>query len=194
MLNRTFSLFIFSGLLLYCSLCSADIGIYNKGKVKLRGNIIEGACVVTVNNRASDDIIVDMGSYRSDQLKEVGFYPDKEYVTFRIYVGQCNIDSKRNIEIVFNGETASEDSTLFRVYTDKTPSALKEERGNKEVGLGLALFDQEYNALVPNSVLSSSKFRGRDGLLTFLAKYKVIKNEVRPGELFSEVNFKVFYP
>lgn len=195
MLYRSLCSYIVTSLLIYSSAYAGDIGIYNKGKLKLHGNIVEGACVVSVNDRVSEELIVDMGSYRSDQLKGGGYYPEREYVTFKINVGQCNIDSSRNIELIFNGETAIADKTLFKVYPGMMPLSHKQESNNNEdVGMGLALFDQNHNMLYPNVMTNSLRFRGKDGVLVFLAKYKVIQNKVNVGNFFSEINFNVFYP
>lgn len=192
---RSLLTIISSSLLLYSVNCDADIGAYNKGTLKLRGNIVEGACVVSVGNRTSSELIVDMGNYRNDQFKEVGEYSDNESVSFRIDISLCNIDASRNIEVIFSGSTAPEDSQLFEVKPGKSfPPETHGKYSNQSIGLGLALFDENHNILYPNVIMHNSNFRGREGSLIFLAKYKMVKKNIIAGRYFSDVNFKISYP
>lgn len=195
MLCRSLFMTIISSLLLFSVECHADIGVYNKGLLKLRGNIVEGACLVSIGSRASSELIVDMGSYRNDQFKHPGGYSDKEFVSFRIDISLCNIDASRNVDLIFSGDTASEDKKLFKVRAEKSfVNQTSEEENSKNTGLGLALFDEDENMLYPNIITRNSKFRGKEGTLVFLAKYKMVRKQIIAGRYFSEVNFKILYP
>ncbi|WP_442798678.1 fimbrial protein [Pantoea vagans] len=195
MLCRSLLTTIVSGLLLFSMNCYSDVGVYNKGMVKLRGNIIEGGCLISIGDRESSELIVDMGAYRNDQFKHVGDYADREYVTFRIDVSLCNIDAGRNIDLLFSGDTASEDKSLFKVRPDKSfNNKASESDDDASTGLGLALFDENQNRLYPNVINSNTRMRGESGTLIFLAKYQMVRNQTVAGRYLSEVNFKIFYP
>lgn len=195
MLCRSLFTTIVSGLLLFSVYCYSDVGFYNKGIVKLRGNIVEGGCLISVGDRASSKLIVDMGAYRNDQFKHVGNYPDREFVTFRVDVGLCNIDTGRNIDLLFSGDTASEDKKLFKVRQNTSFSnKASESDDDASTGLGLALFDENLNRLYPNVINSNTRMRGENGTLIFLAKYQMVRNQTVAGRYLSEVNFKIFYP
>lgn len=195
MLCRSLFMIMISSLLLFSVESHADIGVYNKGLLKLRGNIVEGACVVSIGSRTSSELIVDMGSYRNDQFSHPGGYSDKEFVSFRIDISLCNIDASRNIDMIFSGDTASEDKQLFKVRLEKSffNESISSE-SNETTGLGLALFDKDQNMLYPNVITRNTKFRGKEGTLVFLAKYKMVRDQIVAGRYFSEVNFKILYP
>lgn len=153
----------------------SDDGVYNRGKIHLRGNITTSTCHVLISNSSQ---IVEMGMLRTNQFSSLGSLSDA--VPFEIELQGCD----RNFTIAFYGVSDSKD-----------PQVLKAGRGvNAVKGVGLAIFDLKGNIIPPDSIHKRlDKTYPRESPLRFVARYRATSRQVIGGNADAWTEFKLSY-
>lgn len=154
--------------------------IIEGGIVHLKGALTAATCVVANESR---NLTVDMGQIRSNQFNGTGSYAPA--VPFYIHLTECNTTANRHVGMTFWGATDNRDPQIIKV-TDSV---------NAAQGVGVAIFDNSGNALVPNTETARwiPIFDG-DNRLQFLARYRATQPEVTGGQADVTAWFTLTYP
>ncbi|HFK7187095.1 fimbrial protein [Serratia odorifera] len=153
--------------------------IIDGGQVKLRGAITAAACSVSTGSEAQ---IVEMGDVRSNQFSGLGSYSPP--VAFSIDLTGCNRAIYHAVGVSFWGVTDGKD-----------PLVLKAGNGAQGgPGIGLALFDDHGDLMVPNAPPSRlAMINDRETRLHFSARYRATSRQVTGGEANSWAWFALTY-
>ncbi len=152
------------------------------GIVHLRGMIENNACTIDFSSKNKE---VDMGTVPSSKFSNLGEW--SEPVPFTLKLTDCNTALHHEVKVMFSGVTEGKDPLVF--------SAGNIEEGNSAEGIGIGLFTENGNLIVPNSK-PQFEFSIKDGvvMLPFVAKYRSTSRTVSPGNASADVNFSLFYP
>lgn len=162
-------------LLLACRAHAEETG----GQIHFGGSAIDAAC--SVDARSMNQTI-EMGQIRSAAFNGVGSWADP--IGFTLTLTDCDTSVSQSAGIAFQGVTDSHDPMVLAV-TDGPGSA---------VGVGIGIYDEQTNLVVPNSAPRSYKqLIDGDNVLHFIAKYRATAHIVA-GEASVVANFIVIYP
>lgn len=160
------------------------IVIIDGGKVHMQGMLVNGACAVAPE---SQDMTVKMGQYRSSLFQGVGSYAPIS-IPFAIRLTGCLPEVSEQVGLAFEGATPAEDPQVFLASTT--------QNGNDtSAGIGLALFDNLHQLIIPNSV--PGKFvpiKTQEMIFHFTARYRSVSERMTPGNIQSQVWFTLVYP
>lgn len=171
-------------LLLAAFSAGAQRVVVDGGRVQLRGELVNSACVVSPE---SQDLRVEMGQYRSNSFGDVGSYSTVT-VPFALKLVECRRDIASQVGIAFQGLSPAEDPQVF-VATSKATGM----PGN--TGLGLALFDNQQQLIIPNATPDRYlPIISEEMTFHFSARYRVISLPLVPGNLLTDVWFTLVYP
>lgn len=171
-------------LLLGSASASAHRVVVDGGALHLRGELVNGACVVSPE---SQNLRVEMGQYRTNLFGEVGSYSSVT-VPFSLTLQECRSDVSQQVGITFQGLTPAEDPQVF------VASAQASGKPGTS-GLGLALFDSRQQQILPNTAPARYlPIDRREMTFYFSARYRVISLPLIPGALRSDVWFTLAYP
>jgi fimbrial protein len=179
---RTLSLL--ASMLAVVSPAFAHTVVVDGGRVQLRGELVNGACAVAPE---SQDLRVEMGQYRSNTFGDVGSYSTVT-VPFTLRLVECRRDIASQVGISFQGLSPAEDPQVFvaSAHASGMPG---------ESGLGLALFDNQQQLIIPNA--SPNRYlpiTTEEMTFHFSARYRVISLPLVPGNLLTDVWFTLVYP
>lgn len=158
--------------------------VVDGGHVQLRGELVNGACAVAPE---SQDLRIEMGQYRTNTFAGVGSLSTVT-VPFTLKLVDCRTDISRLVGVTFQGLTPAEDPQVFLAATQVSgvPSGS---------GLGLALFDNKQQMIIPNaSPVNYFPVPNGEMTLHFSARYRVISLPLTPGAITSDVWFTLIYP
>lgn len=162
-------------LLLACSAAADETG----GQIHFNGNALDAACAV---NAQSSDQTVEMGQVRKEAFNGVGSWADP--IGFTLTLTDCNSAVSQSAGVAFQGVTDSHDPLVLAI-TDGPGSA---------IGVGLGIYDEQANLVVPNSAPRSYKtLIDGQNVLHFIAKYRATARIVA-GDASVVANFIVIYP
>ncbi|PIJ49863.1 hypothetical protein BL250_15965 [Erwinia sp. OLTSP20] len=160
------------------------------GELHLRGSLTEGTCVISAERR---DMQIDMGRYRTDDFTGVGSLSAVR-IPFDIHLTACNQPLAGNISVSFYGATAPRSPDLFLVTSDDGNAAGLSD-STHDSGLGLQLSDSAGDPIIPNHTAGMSLLPlAGNTIMHFTARYQATARHPRPGELRSEVWFRLVYP
>ena len=180
-MNRTLALL---ALLLAAFSALAHRVVVDGGGVHLRGELVNSACAVSPE---SQDLRVEMGQYRSNNFADVGSYSTVT-VPFTLKLVECRRDIASQVGIAFQGLSPAEDPQVF-VATAKASGM------PGKTGLGLALFDNQQQLIIPNAPPGSYlPIISQEMAFHFSARYRVISLPLVPGNLLTDVWFTLVYP
>lgn len=162
----------------------AHMVVVEGGRVQLRGELVNSACVVAPE---SQDLRVEMGQYRSNTFGEVGSYSTVT-VPFTLRLVECRRDVASLVGISFQGLSPAEDPQVF-------VASSKASGRPGESGLGLALFDSQQQLIIPNAPPNNYlPITAEEMTFHFSARYRVISLPLVPGNLLTDVWFSLIYP
>lgn len=152
-----------------------DIG----GQIHFGGSAVDAACAV---DSQSIYQTVEMGQVRKEAFSGVGSWGDP--IGFTLSLTDCDADVRQSAGVAFQGLTDSHDPLVLAV-TDGPGSA---------IGVGLGIYDEQSNLVVPNSAPRSYKtlINGKN-VLHFVAKYRATANIIA-GDASVVAYFIVIYP
>ena len=148
------------------------------GIVTFKGGIVEPACTVSSE---SEYQIVDLGVISSNQFHGVGSHSIK--IPFFIKLMGCNKSITDKVSIIIIGDVNNNDKRLFSI-TDQQNSAS---------GLGVALFNDEGEIIIPNKFNKYKFIEENELKLKFKASYLATKENVIGGKADSVVWFVFNY-
>ncbi|WP_369064292.1 fimbrial protein [Enterobacter sp. MALB-1] len=176
--------------LFMCLMFSASSGARNHvvtikgGDLHLRGELAEGSCEVSTGSR---DMSVDMGQYRNSDFQGVGSL-SSVLIPFELHLTGCNPALASAVGVSFYGMTDPKDPDVFLVS-----SGVSGRDGYS--GLGLLIADETGSQVIPDRVSDTFvPVTASDVVLHFTARYRTTSREPSPGELRSEVSFRLVYP
>ncbi|WP_261247129.1 fimbrial protein [Serratia ficaria] len=149
------------------------------GKVHIRGSIADAACSVSAG---SENQVVDMGQFRSNQFDALGSYASP--IPFVIALTDCHASMGERVAIAFKGVSDGKDPLVFQAGAGAdTPP-----------GVGLAIFDGGGNIIPPNALprTMASLHRG-EMLLHFTARYRATSRQVSGGNADAWTWFTLTY-
>lgn len=158
--------------------------VVDGGRVQLRGELVNSACAVSPT---SQDLRVEMGQYRSNSFGEVGSYSTVT-VPFTLELVECRRDVASQVGVTFQGLSPAEDPQVFvaSAYATGMPG---------ESGLGLALFDDNQQLIIPNAPPNHYlPIIAEQMTFHFSARYRVISLPLVPGNLLTDVWYTLVYP
>lgn len=160
------------------------------GEVHMRGQLTNGACVVSADSR---DLHVDMGQYSTHKFERVGDL-SAAGIPFTIRLSDCGPVTQGGVGITFTGITAPREPDVFLVTaSDARPAGISGGEGYS--GLGLLITDQTGRQVIPGAVPDVFIYpKNHDMALHYVARYRASSRSTRPGELHSEVRFDIAYP
>lgn len=153
--------------------------VIDGGITHFRGGLIAEACTVSTDSRHQT---VDMGQLRSNQFRGVGSLTSP--VGFSIRLTECSTAVSDRVVVTFTGVTDSRD-----------PQVLKAGEGvNAATGVGLAIFDEQGEIVVPNTQPRVwSHLHEGDNRLQFLARYRATDSQVTGGNADALTWFELTY-
>lgn len=158
--------------------------VVDGGRVHLRGELVNSACAVAPE---SQDLRVEMGQYRSNTFGDVGSYSTVT-VPFTLHLVECRRDVASQVGISFQGLSPAEDPQVFVASAQASGMP-------GESGLGLALFDDRQQLIIPNATPNHySPIAAQEMTFHFSARYRVISLPLVPGNLLTDVWFTLVYP
>lgn len=167
-------------------MASAHAGSGNRHRVVIdggithfRGSLTAEACTVATDSRYQT---VDMGQLRSNQFSGVGSMASP--VGFSIRLTECSTAVSDLVGVTFTGVTDGKD-----------PQVLKAGEGvNAATGVGLALFDEQGQIIVPNTLPRVwGRLHEGDNNLRFHARYRATSREVTGGNADALAWFALTY-
>ncbi|MDL4454785.1 fimbrial protein [Klebsiella michiganensis] len=153
--------------------------VIDGGMVHLRGGLTASACTVSAD---SVNQTVDMGPFRSNQFNGVGSLAPP--VAFSLRLNDCSKAVSDTVGVAFQGVTDGKDPQVLRAG----------EGQNAATGIGLALFDNQGELLVPNTAARSwTPLAQGDMTLRFLARYRATSHQVTAGNADAWTWFSLTY-
>lgn len=141
--------------------------VIDGGIVHLRGSLMAEACTVSTESRNQT---VDMGQLRSNLFTGVGSLTSP--VGFSIRLTECSIAVSDQAGVTFLGVTDVKDPQVFKAGQGE----------NAATGVGLALFNQNGELLVPNvEPRIWRQLHEGENTLRFLARYRATSQQVTGG-------------
>ncbi|QHS50176.1 fimbrial protein (plasmid) [Klebsiella michiganensis] len=149
------------------------------GITHFRGVLTAEACSVSTDSRSQT---VNMGQLRSNQFSGVGSQTSP--VGFSIRLTECSTAVSDQVGVTFSGITDGKD-----------PLVLKAGEGmNAATGVGLALFDDQGEIIIPNTQpLVWSRLHEGDNSLRFHARYRATSRQVTGGNADAFTSFTLTY-
>lgn len=153
--------------------------VIDGGMTHFRGVLTAEACTVATDSRSQT---VNMGQLRSNQFSGVGSLTSP--VGFSIRLTECSTAVSDQVGIMFIGVTDGKD-----------PQVLKAGEGvNAATGVGLALFDERGQIIVPNMQPRVwSRLHEGDNSLRFHARYRATSRQVTGGNADAFTWFALTY-
>ncbi len=153
--------------------------VIDGGITHFRGVLTAEACTVSTDSRSQT---VNMGQLRSNQFSGVGSLTSP--VGFTIRLTECSTAVSDQVGVTF-----------FGVTDGKDPKVLKAGEGmNAATGVGLALFDEQGQIIVPNmQSLIWSRLHEGDNSLRFHARYRATSRQVTGGNADAFTWFALTY-
>lgn len=149
------------------------------GQIHFGGTAVDAACSVDAH---STDQTVTMGQVRKEAFSGVGSWADP--IGFTLTLTDCNAAVSQSAGVAFQGTTDIHDPMVLAI-TDGAGSA---------IGVGLGIYDEQTNLVVPNSAPRSYKaLINGENILHFIAKYRATA-QVVAGDASVVANFIVIYP
>lgn len=172
----TWQPFLIVGLLLMTRYVPA---VETGGQIHFGGSVVNAGCAVDAR---STDQTINMGQVRKDAFNGVGSWADP--IGFTLTITDCDSTVSQSAGVAFQGVTDSHDPMVLAVI-DGPGSA---------IGVGLGIYDEQTNLVVPNSAPRSYKtLIDGENVLHFLAKYRATARIVA-GNASVVANFIVIYP
>ncbi|EQA1667114.1 fimbrial protein [Enterobacter bugandensis] len=141
--------------------------VIDGGITHFRGVLTAEACTVSTDSRNQT---INMGQLRSNQFSGVGSLASP--VGFSIRLTECSKAVSDQVGVTFFGLTDGKDPHVFKVGGGL----------NAATGVGLALFDEQGNIIVPNiQPRVWSRLHEGDNSLRFHARYQATSREVVGG-------------
>jgi len=172
------------GVLLLMAFADASAGdlhhvVIDGGIAHFRGVLTAEACAVSTDSRSQT---VDMGQLRSNQFSGVGSLTSP--VGFSIRLTECSTAVSEQVGVTF-----------FGVTDGKDPQVFKAGKGvNAATGVGLALFDEQGQIIVPNTQPRVwSRLHEGDNSLRFHARYRATSRQVTGGNADALTWFALTY-
>lgn len=106
------------------------------GSVHFKGTVVNAGCAVDTNSIEQE---VSMGQIRRDAFTGVGSWVDP--VGFTITLTDCDISVSQSAGVAFQGPSDIHDPLVFAVANGP----------GSAVGVGLGIYDEQSNLIVPNS-------------------------------------------
>ncbi|WP_409231233.1 fimbrial protein [Serratia bockelmannii] len=153
--------------------------VIDGGIAHFRGVLTAEACTVSTDSRSQT---VNMGQLRSNQFSGVGSLTSP--VGFSIRLTECSTAVSDQVGVTF-----------FGVTDGKDPQVLKAGEGvNAATGVGLALFDEQGQIIVPNMQPRVwSRLHEGDNSLRFHARYRATSRQVTGGNADAFTWFALTY-
>lgn len=153
--------------------------VINGGIAHFRGVLMAEACTVSTDSRSQT---VNMGQFSSNQFSGVGSLTSP--VSFSIRLTECSTAVSDQVGVTF-----------FGVTDGKDPQVLKAGEGvNAATGVGLALFDEQGQIIVPNMQPRVwSRLHEGDNSLRFHARYRATSRQVTGGNADAFTWFALTY-
>lgn len=173
-------LLLYSGLtLIFAPASAANFVTVAGGQAHFRGAVMDSACVVELGDTNAE---VQMGQVRRAELSSVGQWADP--VAFTLTLTDCDTSVSQAAGIAFQGNVEPQDPMVLGM--DNGPGSA--------VGVGLGIYDEKSNLVVPNSAPRSFSTL-IDGLnvLHFMAKYRATGKTVVSGDASVTASFIVLY-
>ncbi|EFN4431320.1 TPA: fimbrial protein [Escherichia coli] len=153
--------------------------VIDGGITHFRGVLTAEACTVSTDSRSQT---VDMGPLRSNQFNGVGSLTSP--VSFSIRLTECSTAVSDQVGVAFYGVTDGKD-----------PQVLKAGEGSSAAtGVGLALFDEQGQIIVPNTQPRIwNRLHDGDNSLRFHARYRATSRQVTGGNADAFTWFALTY-
>lgn len=153
------------------------------GVVHFKGQIVNTACAISAG---STDQIVNLGTYRSANFKDVGDVSSS--VPFNIQLEDCDTEVSKAVTIAFNGPSDATDNTVLSVSNIGGGSGAAS-------GVGIEISDSLGKVMKPDGSNFSSPHTLNDGSNTvnFTARYKSTSATVTPGQADADAVFTMQY-
>ncbi|ATF95097.1 Type-1A pilin [Cedecea neteri] len=160
------------------------IVVIHGGEVHMQGELVNGACAVAPE---SQEMTVQMGQYPSNVFKDVGSYAPPS-IPFTLRLTDCRPEVYDHVGIAFQGSTPAEDPLVFLATSSVSGN-------DASSGIGLALFDQQQQLIIPNSEPASySQITTQEMSFHFTARYRSVSKHMSPGNIRSDIWFTLVYP
>jgi type 1 fimbria pilin len=154
----------------------ADAQVAGWGKVNMQGTIIDTACAIAVNSREQT---IDMEVLPLSDIIRDGQGRSK---SFSIDLVNCvtshlGKDSWQQFQVTFDGEANGE---LFGVNGDAS-------------GVALKIIDINGNVAIPGKVMPPIDIIHGESQLNYTLRLVANSQELKPGDYFSSIRFKLEY-
>ncbi|MDA3131344.1 fimbrial protein [Atlantibacter subterranea] len=156
-----------------------DYGGFRDGDVRFYGQVVNAACSVALESRNQ---VVEMGQVRSNRFRSIGEWQDPH--PFRIKLEDCSTNVSQSVGVMFSGETDGKDPLVFQAGFGA---------GAAE-GVGIGISDATGQLLAPN--LAPTRYTAlQEGetVLSYIARYRATRRDVKAGDASAQVWFSLFY-
>lgn len=158
--------------------------VIHGGEVHMQGALVNGGCAVAPE---SQEMTVQMGQYPSHIFNGVGSYAPPS-IPFSIRLTNCHPEVYEHVGIAFKGATSAEDPLVFLATSSVSGN-------DASSGIGLAIFDQKQQLIIPNSEPASySQKITQEINFHFTARYRLVSKHILPGNIRTDVWFTLVYP
>lgn len=165
-----------------------EMAVY-RGGTPIRGEITEGGCIVSSDNR---DMHVDMGDYTNKDFRQVGSVAPYS-IHFNINLMGCKSELVNLATVNLYGLAAPKNSHAFFVKSGNK-GIFRTATYRVDSGLGLMITDDAGNIIIPNKVYPISyRFQDWSLVLHYTAHYLATSGQVHLRGLSSEVWFNITY-
>lgn len=148
------------------------------GSIKFTGEIVDAPCVISTDSQNQE---VVLGQVKKTVFAAVG---DKSTAQpFQIKLEDCDITSKKKVNVSFSGVGDTDKPELISVSTE--PGAA--------TGVGIGIYDNANVAIPMNTGKSTTTLSQGQTVLYYTANYVATKAAVTTGYGNAEVDFNLTY-